>query len=156
MKAIPFLAYWAVNYIRSDPRFAAADSEENEEERAQAISDDMERPIEEFKNENNSEEFDASIYDVSEDLTDSILNIANINEVNGNNVNEKSTSLKDISIRNKQKENDFINGIDLDRETEEKQNSNLFTTKPNLCNCKYGGECIPASKTCYFSHGFTG
>ena len=124
LKAIPFLAYWAVNYIRSDPRFAAADSDENEEERAQAISDYIERTIQEFREENNSGEFDASLYDVSEDLTGGILNIANRNEVNVNDVNEKPTSLHD---RKKQKENDFINGIDLDRsnETEDNQNSNF-------------------------------
>ena len=32
----------------------------------------------------------------------------------------------------------------------------MLATKPNPCNCKHGGECIPAGCYCYCSHGFTG
>ena len=36
------------------------------------------------------------------------------------------------------------------------QNFNKFSSRRNVCGCEHGGECLERSRTCFYSHGFTG
>jgi hypothetical protein len=82
LKAIPFLAHWIVDYIHSDPKLAITGHVDSEQEIvAKVISDNIERAVAEFKEENKSGVFDENLYDVLEDLTNILLKIANRKEV---------------------------------------------------------------------------
>jgi len=160
LKAIPFLAYWVVKYIRSDPQIAVDASEEEEMEIvAQAITDNIVRVFEEFNEENESGELDENLFDVTEDLTNNLLKIASKTTLQDDNTNENDNST--INTSNKAETidtNSSIHGDAVNRNNEipKNQNFNALSTQPNPCNCKHGGECLPESQTCYCSHGFTG
>jgi len=162
-KAIPFLAYWIVDYIRSDPKLTVGGPLGKEEEIVtQAINDNISEAVEQFRNGNGK--IDPDLNQGSQEITNTLLNIAKHNrfDVDLININDIKTFVNEGEGEDTFEENisgsDSVHGDTVNRNSERKQNKNFnnFADKPNACDCKHGGECLPESKSCYCSHGFTG
>ena len=101
--------------------------------------------------------FDESLYDVTEDLTSNLLDIASKNNrIDPENTKADTASINfqsdNISTKEETTEENSVN-TEKNSITEEQ---NTFLSRPNPCNCEHGGECVPETKSCYCSTGFTG
>ena len=144
LKAIPFLAYWIVKYIHSDPELTIDGSAEDEMKRvAQAISDNISIEFEECN-------VGSECKDLGENVNGVTRDVIKINEDVKDSPIERTSTFGNV--------NDSIHGENVKRDEDfiEHHNFNALSSKPNPCNCKHGGECLPETKTCYCSHGFTG
>ena len=109
----------------------------------------------------------------TENLTNTLIKIANHDKLNltkkiENRINSNNDSIiintankaekSEDELEDDDSRNDSIHGDNVrsNKDRRPNRNFNTFANKPNACDCKHGGECLPASKTCYCSHGFTG
>jgi hypothetical protein len=118
LKAIPFLAYWTVNYIKSYHNQSVVDIV------AKAISDRISRAFAADNEDNINGESDPDLFDITEDSANSIHMTAN-------------TANKSDKLEDDDSQSDTSNVANLLRKDEKQPNQNFkLSNKPNPCDCQ--------------------